>query len=45
MRASKYYSQDKGANEPDIGSIVTSIKGPNVVYHSKEDISDNFGNL
>ena len=26
-------------HEPDVGSIVTSIKGPNMVYHSKENIS------
>ena len=24
---------------PDIGSVVTSVKGPNMVYHSKENIS------
>ena len=26
-------------HEPDIGSIVTRVKGPNMVYHSKENIS------
>ena len=24
---------------PDIGSVVTSVKGPNMVYHSKENVS------
>ena len=26
-------------HKPDIGSVVTSIKGPNMVYHSKKNIS------
>ena len=26
-------------HEPDIGSIVTRVKGPNMVYHSKENVS------
>ena len=29
-----------GMHEPDIGSIVTSVKSPNMVYHSKENISE-----
>ena len=26
-------------HEPDIGSIVTRVKGPNMVYYSKENVS------
>ena len=34
-----------GMHEPDIGSIVTSVKGPNMVYHSKENISEGEMNI